>query len=120
MRYAVRFGIIFAFVLLSGRVSTGIFIGSHWDFFFWAIVVALLNAAIRTFFRALSARCSWMQIIVGAVLLNWLLYSLIFWGAFTWLEISALSYGSIILGAIVVIIPSSICNHFIGFRQTKL
>lgn len=116
MRYAVRFGIIFAFVLFSVRVSPNLTIGNHWYFFFWAAFVALLNAAIRTFYRALSMRCTWPKMIVGAIVLNGFLYTLIYWGAFTWIEISTLSYGPALLGALIVIIPSSICNHFIGIR----
>lgn len=118
MRYASRFGIIFVFTLFSVRMSPSIIVENHWYYFFWALFVAMLNAAIRSVLKAQNASPTWTKIIIFASALNLLLYTLVYFGATSWLGLTTSTYGSALLAALVVTVVSSICNHFIRIRNT--
>ena len=116
MKYVSRWGILFVFALLSIRIGPSFSIMNQFYSFFWGLFIGALNALIRPILLETNAKCSWPQITLIAVLLNLLLYSVTFWGGFTWLGLTVSTYGGALIAAGVEMVASTIANHFIGFK----
>ncbi len=98
------------------RASRGIIIEDHWYSFFWALFVGGLNASIRAVLVVKQWKCTWAIIVIWAVILNVILFWILYAGGVRWLGITANTFGSALLSAAIVSAVSAICNHFIGFK----
>ncbi|GEM_PF-3132319 len=116
MTFAARFGILFVLTLIAMRASRGVIIEEHWYSFFWALFVGFLNASIRAVFIVKEWRCTWSRMVIVAIVLNIILFWILYLGGLRWLGITANVFGSALLAAVIVAAGSSICNHFIGFK----
>lgn len=116
MSYIARLGIIFVGVLFANRISPGVQVFNHWYVFFWAFLVAGVNAYIRTFCDNLSWKRTWGLMAIFSLAINIFAYWLVFLGVFTWMGYNIMGFGSAFFAAIIVSVVSTVCNHFIGIN----
>lgn len=119
MRYMARLGIVFVAVIFAGKVTPGSEVDNQWYEFFLALFFGALNALVRSIIEVNNWELSWSHVSVFVVLLNFLLYILVYVGTFTWLGVTLSSFGGVILSTVIVSVISILANHFTRFK-TKI